>query len=222
MPQKSILTLRKPQPASKSSTSHLPLAAYPSITRRPTTPLSLLTTSWMTLNQEQLALETWTCKDPLCRRPHHQSPMDYHSIPSIVGPCTWRPCPRQSSEDGSVVIHSPCPCMAASPLLVEGLDRSLYLYPTVPHFTDASPSKAHTALSHARPLRPLPKRTSHTWRQQMARQQLAVDAAHAILSGVSSRLHPFSLKYRSPAQSPPNHRIPDRVAEATHTNHRQQ
>jgi hypothetical protein len=200
-----------------SSTSHHLPAAPPSTTKRRTTPLSLLTTSWKTLNTDQLALEIWTCKDPLCRRPHHQSPTDYHSIPSIIGPHTWRPCLRQSSEDGFEVIHSPRPCMAANPLLVDTLNQSLRHHPIVPRFANASPLKARTAPSHARPLRPLLKRTSYMWRQQVA-----VDTAHAILSGVSSHLHPFSLKYRSPAQSPPNPRIPDRVAEATHTDHRQQ
>src|SRR5438874_5842384 len=99
-----------------------PLPMFP---RHPTTPLSLLTMSWKTLNQEQLALETWTCKDPLCRVPHHQfpyrreSPTDSHSTPSTVRSHTLRPCPQPSSEDGYVAIHSPRPCMAASPLLVE-------------------------------------------------------------------------------------------------------
>src|SRR5947208_11832894 len=107
-----------------SHTSHLPpVACHPFTTRRPSTPLSLLTMSWKTLNQEQLALETWTCKDPLCRVPHHQSPYqqesltDSRSTPSTVGSRTLRPCPQPSSEDGFAAIHSPCPCMAASPLL---------------------------------------------------------------------------------------------------------
>src|SRR5947208_4051004 len=114
---------------------HLGRACLPSTTRRPSTPLSLLTTSWKTLNQEQLALETWTCKDPLCRAPYHQiphqspyqqeSPTDSRSTPDIVGLHIWRPCPQPSSEDGFVAIHSPRPCMAASPLLVEGLDQYL-------------------------------------------------------------------------------------------------
>ena len=184
--------------------------------------MSLLTTSWKTLNQEQLALETWTCKDPMCRTPHHQeSPTDYRSTPSIVGPCTWRPCPQQSSEDGFVVIHSPCPCMAASPLLVEGLDQYLRHPPTVPRFVVGSPPKARTAPSHARPLQPLPQKKPNKWRQHMARQQLAVEAALALLSGViSNHSHPLLLRGRSPNQSDP--RIPDRVVEATHTDHRQQ
>jgi hypothetical protein len=182
MPQ-SIFTFQKPQPA-------IP----PFTTKRPTTPLSLLTTSWKTLNQDQLALEMWTCKDPLCRRPHHQSPMDYCSIPSIIGPRTLKPCHQQSSEDGFVVIHLPRPCMAANPHQMDVLDQSLRHHPTVPHFVVGSPPKARTAPSHARPLRPLPKKTPYTWHQQMACQQLAVDAAHALLSGVSSHLHPWSLK----------------------------
>jgi hypothetical protein len=192
------------------------------MTRRPTIPLSLLTTSWKMLNTDQLALETWTCKDPLCQRPHHQSPMGYHSIPSTVGPHTLKPCHQQSSKGGFAVIHSPCPCMAASPLLVEGLNQSLCSHPIVPHFVIGSPLKAHTAPSHARPLWPLPRKTPHMWRQQMAHQQLAVDAAHILLSGVSTHLHPLSLEHCSLAQSLSNPHIPDRVVEATHTDHRQQ
>jgi hypothetical protein len=178
------------------------------------------------LNQEQLALETWTCKDPLCRAPHHQSPyhqespMDSCSIPGIVGPRTLRPCPQPSSKDGFVAIHSPCPCMAASPLLVEGLDPYLRHPPTVPHFVVRSPPKARTAPSHAQPLRPLPQKKPNMWRQHMAHQQLAVEAAHALLSGVSSHSHPSSLKCRSPNLSDPC--IPDRVVEGTHTDHHQQ
>src|SRR5947208_14108945 len=155
-----------------SHTSHLPKAACPPFTtKRPSSPLSLLTTSWKMLNQEQLALETWTCKDPICQTPHHQeSPMDYRSTPSIVGPRTLRPCPRQSSEDGFVAIHSPRPCMAASPLLVGGLDQYLRPHPTVPHFVVGSPPKARTAPSHAWPLRPLPQKRPQSWHQHMACQ----------------------------------------------------
>jgi hypothetical protein len=116
---------QKPKPVTMSHTSHLPVrACLPFTTKRPSTLLNLLTMLWKTLNQEQLALETWTCKDPLCQVPHHQSPyhqespMDSRSTPSIVGSRTWRPCPQPSSKDGFGVIHLPHPCMAASPLLV--------------------------------------------------------------------------------------------------------
>src|SRR5947208_621896 len=104
MPQKSIFTLQNPQPkATMSRISHHPRAASPSMTRRPSTLLSLLTTSWKTLNQEQLALETWTCKDPMCRTPHHQeSPMDYCFIPNMSTPRDSKSCPMQSSPPGAV------------------------------------------------------------------------------------------------------------------------
>src|SRR5947208_4451142 len=115
-----------------SRTSHHPKAAcLPYITRRPSTPLSLLTTSWKTLNQEQLALETWTCKNPMCRTPHHQeSPTDYRSTPNTSTSRDSKPCPTQNSPPGVVTIHAPQPCMAASPLLVEGLDLYLRHLPT--------------------------------------------------------------------------------------------
>jgi hypothetical protein len=148
--------------------------------------------------------------------------MDYHSIPSTDGPHTLKPCHQRSSKDGFVATHSDHHSMVVNPLLVDAPDQSPCLHPTVPRFIVGSPPKARTAPSHAQPLWPLPQRTSHTWCQQMTRQQLAVDAAHALLSGVSSHLHPLSLKYQSPAQSPSDPHTPDRVAEATHTNHRQQ
>src|SRR5947208_11194643 len=98
-----------------SHTSHLPpVACHPFTTRRPTTPLSLLTMSWKTLNQEQLAHETWTCKDPLCRRPHHQIPTDYHSIPNTWMSLDMKPCPRRSSDRGSTTILMPQPCTAVN------------------------------------------------------------------------------------------------------------
>jgi hypothetical protein len=180
---------------------HQRRACQPSTTRRPSTLTSLLTTSWKTLNQEQLALEMWTCRDPLCRAPHHQiphqspchkeSPTDSRSIPSIVGFHTWRPCPTQSSEDGSEATHSPHPCIAVNPPRVEGPDQYPRLHPTVPHFVVGSPPKVRIAPSHARPLRPLPQKKPNTWRQHMTRQQLATEAALALLSGViSNHSHP--------------------------------
>src|SRR5947208_17040944 len=102
MPQ-SIFTFRKPQPA-----------APPFTTRRPTTPLSLLTTSWKTLNQKQLAHETWTCKDPICRRPHHLTPTGYLSTPSTSMSLDSKPCPRWSSEHSSATILTLQPCMGVS------------------------------------------------------------------------------------------------------------
>src|SRR5947208_1880967 len=95
-------------------------ACLPSTTRRPSTPLSLLTTSWTTLNQEQLALETWTCKDPMCRTPHHQSPYHqenptvYRFTQSIPAPQDLKPCHTQNSLPGAVTIHVPQQCMAVS------------------------------------------------------------------------------------------------------------
>src|SRR5947208_16753972 len=98
-----------------SHTSRLPRAAcLPSTTRQPSTPLSLLTTSWKTLNQEQLALETWTCKDPLCQRAHHLTLTGYLSTPSTKMSQDLKLCPRKSSEDGSETILMPQPCMAVS------------------------------------------------------------------------------------------------------------
>src|SRR5947208_7016488 len=188
---------------------HQRRACPPSTTRQPSTPRNPLTTTWKTVDQKQLAHEMWTCKDPLCRAPHQQVPRrfpyqqesltDSRSIPDTDGPRTLRPCPRQSSEDGYVAIHSPRPCMAANPQQVEGLDQYLRHPPTVPRFVVGSPPKARTAPSHARPLRPLPQKKLHTRRQHMARQQLATEAALALLSGViSNHSHPSLPRGRSP------------------------
>jgi hypothetical protein len=181
------------------------------------------------LNQEQLTLETWTCKDPLCRVPHHQVPhqspcqqgslTDSRSTQNTIGSHTLRPCPRESSEDGYAAIHSPRPCMAASPLLVEGLDQYLRHPLTVPLFVVGSPPKARTAPLHARPLRPLPQKKPNTWRQHMARQQLATEAALALLSGASSHSHLSSPRCRSSAETLSDPRTLDRVVEGTPTDH---
>jgi hypothetical protein len=174
--------------------------------------------SWRTLNQELLALETWTCKDPLCRSPHHLTPTGYHSTPSTETPWDSKSCPCQSSEHGSAMILMPQPCMAANLRQQDIPDLSLLPLLTVPRFVAEPRLKATTLQLHVRS----PRKTFPMWRQQMARQQLAVDAAHALLSGVSSHSHPLSLKHRSLAQSPSDPRTPDRVAEATRTDHRQQ
>src|SRR5947208_971925 len=181
------------------------------------------------MDLKYLANEMWTCKDALCRAPHQQVPRrflyqresltDSRSIPDTDGPRTLRPCPRQSSEDGYVAIHSPRPCMAASPLLVEGLDQYLRHPPTVPRFVVGSPPKARTAPSHAQPLRPLPQKKPNTWRQHMARQQLATEAALALLSGASSHSRLSPPRCRSPVQTPSDPRTPDRVVEGTRTDH---
>jgi hypothetical protein len=206
MPQ-SIFTFWKPQPV-----------APPSMTKRPTTPLSLLTMSWKMLNTEQLAHETWTYKDPLCRRPHHLTPMGYLSTPSTETSRDLRPCPCRSSRHGSVTIPTPQPCMAVSLRLQETLAQSPLPHLTAPRFVAEPWPKATTLQSHVKS----PQKTFPIWRWHMARQQLAVDAAHALLLGVSSHSHPLSLRCQSPAQSPSDPRIPDRVVEATHTDPRQQ
>jgi hypothetical protein len=207
----------KPQPATMSHTNHHPkTACLPYITRRPSTPLSLLTTSWTTLNQEQLALETWTCKDPMCRTPHHQeSPTDYRSTPSMATPRDSKPCPMQNSPPGVVTIHAPQPCMAVSLRQQDTRDLSPRHHPTAPRFVAASRPKATTLQSHVK----LPRKTFPMWRQHMARQQLAVDAAHALLSGVFNPLHPLSPRCQSPVQTLSDPRTPDRVAEGTRTDH---
>jgi hypothetical protein len=207
----------KPQPATMSHTNHHPkTACLPYITRRPSTPLSLLTTSWTTLNQEQLALETWTCKDPMCRTPHHQeSPTDYRSTPSMATPRDSKPCPTQNSPPGVVTIHAPQPCMAVSLRQQDTRDLSPHHHPTAPRFVAASRPKATTLQSHVK----LPRKTFPMWRQHMARQQLAVDAAHALLSGVFNPLHPLSPRCQSPVQTLSDPRTPDRVAEGTRTDH---
>src|SRR5947208_3404168 len=201
---------------------HQRRACQPSTTRQPSSLTSLLTTSWKTTDLKYLAHEMWTCKDPLCRAPHQQVPRrfpylqesltDSHFIPDIVGPRTLRPCPWESSEDGYVAIHSPRPCMAASPLLVEGLDLYLRHLPTVPHFVVGSPPKARTAPLHGRPLRPLPQKKPNAWRQHMARQQLATEAALALLSGASSHSRLSPPRCRSSAKTLSDPRTPDRVA----------
>jgi hypothetical protein len=206
MPQ-STFTFQKPQPATP-----------PFTTRRPTTPLSLLTTSWKTLNQDQLALEMWTCKDPLCRRPHHLTPMGYLSTPSTETSWDSKSYPTQSSPPGTVTIPTPQLCMEVSLRQQDTLALPPRHHPTAPRFVDEPQPKATTLQSHVKS----PRKTFLMWRRHMACQQLAVDAAHALLSGVSSHSHPLSLKYRSPAQSPSDLRIPDRVAEGTHTDHHQQ
>src|SRR5947208_9135616 len=99
-----------------SHTSHLPKAACPPFTtKRPSTPLSLLTTSWKMLNQEQLVQETWTCKDPLCRKPHHQNPTGYPSTPSTFVPQDTRSYHRESSDSGFTVTLSLHPYTEANP-----------------------------------------------------------------------------------------------------------
>jgi hypothetical protein len=184
---------------------------------RPTTPLSLLTTSWKMLNQEQLAHKTWTCKDPLCRRSHHQIPMDYHSTLSMWKSLVIKPCPRQSSEHGSATIPTPQPCTAVSPHQQDIPALSPLPHLTVPRFVVGSRPKDDTLRSPTRSS----QRRPQMWHQQMARQQLAIEAAHALLSGVSYHSHPLSLKCRSPAKNPPNPCIPDRAVEATHIGHPQ-
>jgi hypothetical protein len=207
----------KPQPVIMSHTSHrLRKACLPSTTRQPSTPLSLMTTSWKTLNQEQLALETWTCKDPMCRTPHQQgSPTDYHSIPNT--PTSWdlKPCPTQNSPPGGATIHMPQPHMAVSLRQQDTPALSPRHHPTPPRYVAVFRPKASTPQSHVK----LPQKTFPMWRRHMARQQLAVDAAHALLLGVSSPSHPLSPKCQSPVQKPSDPRTPDRVVEDTRTDH---
>jgi hypothetical protein len=202
-----------------SHPSSLPLVTPPpSMTRRPTTPLSLLTTSWKMLNQEQLAHETWTCKDPLCQRPYHLTLMGYLSTPSTETSWDSKPCPKQSLWPGAATIPTPQPCMEVSPRQQDILAPSPRHHPIAPRFIAEPRPKATTLQLHIRP----PQKTFPMWCQQMAHQQLAEDTAHTLLSGVSNHLHPLSLKYRSSARSPLNAHTPDRVAEATHTNRHQQ
>src|SRR5947208_2947752 len=181
-------------------------ACLPSTTTRPSTPLSLLTTSWTTLNQEQLALETWTCKDPMCRTPHHQkNPTDYRSIPNTSTLWDSKPCPTQNSPPGVVTIHAPQPCMAVSLRQQDTLVPSPRHHPTAPCFVAEPRPKVTTLQSHVK----LPRKTFPMWRRHMARQQLAVDAAHALLLGVSNPSHPLSPRCRSPVQTPSDPRTPD-------------
>jgi hypothetical protein len=224
MPQKSIYTLQQPQPATRSHTSYHPkTACQPSITRRPSTPLNLLTTSWTTLNQEQLALETWTCKDPLCRVPHHQDRLTYQQESLTVYPFTQsmsasqdsKPCPTQNSPPGVVTIHAPQPCMAVNPRQQDTLAPSPHHHPTQPRFVAAPRPKATILRSHVK----LPRKTFPMWRQHMARQQLAVDAAHALLSGVFNPSHPLSPRCQTSAEILSDPRTPDRVVEDIPTDH---
>src|SRR5947208_2486736 len=191
-------------------------ACLPSTTQRPSTPLSLLTTSWTTLNQEQLALETWTCKDPMCRTPHHQeSLMDYRSIPSTLTPQDSKPCPVLNSWPGAATIPMPQLCMAVSPRQQNTLTPSPCHHQIAPRFVAAPRPKATTLQSHIK----LPQKTFPMWRQHMARQQLAVDAAHALLLGVSNPSRPLSPRCRSSAETSSDPRTPDRVVEDTPTDH---
>jgi hypothetical protein len=163
---------------------------------------------WKTLNIDQLAHETRICKDPLCQRPHHQILMDYHSTLNTWKSLDMKPCPHQNSKHGSTMILMPQPCMGVSPHQQDILAPSPRHHLTVPRFVAEPRPKDTIPKSHARPLR----KTFPIWCQHMACQQLAVDVAHALLSGVSSHSHPLSLKYRSPAQSPPDPRTPGRAA----------
>jgi hypothetical protein len=205
-----------------SPTNHHPKrACQPYTMKRPSTPLSLLTTSWKMLNQEQLALETWTCKDPLCRTPHHQLPYhqesqtDYPFTQSIPTPRDSKLCPTQNLQPGTATIHAPQPCMAVNLRQQDTLAPFPRHHPIAPRFVAKPRPKAITLQSHVK----LPQKTFLIWRRHMAHQQLAVDAAHALLLGVSSHSRPLSPKCRSPAPNPPNPRTPDRVAEGTHTDH---
>src|SRR5947208_11023829 len=148
-------------------------ACLPSTTTRPSTPLSLLTTSWTTLNQEQLALETWTCKDPMCPTPHHQeSPTDYRSIPNTSTLRDSKPCPTQNSPPGVVTIHAPQPCMAVSLHQQDTPAPSPRHHLTAPRFVTEPRPKATTLQSHVK----LPQKTFPMWCRHIACQQLAVNA----------------------------------------------
>ena len=196
---------------------HLERACQPSTTRRPSPPLNLVTTSWEIRNLE--ALEMWTCKDPLCRTPHHQDRPTYRQESLTVYPFTQsmatsldlKPCHTQSSPPGVVTIHAPQPCMAVSLRQQDTLVPSPRHHPTPLRFVAAPRPKATTLQSHIK----LPQKTFPMWRQHMARQQLAVDAAHALLSGVSNHSHPSPLKCRSPVKTLSDPCTPDRAAEGT-------
>ena len=200
---------------------HQRRACQPSTTRRPSPPLSLVTTSWEIRNQE--ALETWTCKDPLCRTPHHQDRPTYRQESLTVYPFTQsmatsldlKPCHTQNSPPGAVTIHAPQPCMAVSLRQQDTLVPSPRHHPTPPRFVAAPRPKATTPQLHVK----LPRKTFPMWRQHMARQQLAVDAAHALLSGVSNPSRPLSLRCPISAETSPDPRTPDRVVEGTPTDH---
>jgi hypothetical protein len=126
--------------------------------------LSLLTTSWKTLNQEQLALEMWTCKDPLCQRPHHLTPMGYHSTPSTLTFQDLKSCHTPSLEDGSNTILTPQPCTVVSLRQQDILAPSPRHHLTAPHFIAEPWPKATTLQLHVRP----PRKTFPMWHQQMA------------------------------------------------------
>jgi hypothetical protein len=159
---------------------------------------SQMTLSCHLLTKKQLAQEMWTCKDPLCRTPHHQIPTGYCSIPSTSAPQGMKSCHQESSAHGSAMTQTPCHCMGVSPRQQGTPDLSPRHHLTVPRFIVRSLPKGSTLSLHIRPLRKLPAKGP-----QKSCHHLAEDAAHALLSGASCRSHPYSLKYRSPAQSPP-------------------
>jgi hypothetical protein len=149
-----------------------------------------MTLSCQTLTKKQLAQEMWTCKDPLCHTPHHQTPMGYHFTPSTLMPQDMRPCHQQSSEHSSVTTLVPHQCIEVSPCQLAVPDPSPLYHLTVPHFVVSSSPKGNTKKSLGKGLqKPLIKGP------RKSRHLLAEDAAHALLSGASCRSHPYSLKY---------------------------
>ena len=115
-----------------------------------------------------------------------------------------KPCHTKSSEHGSAAILVPHQCTEVSPLLAEVPNPSLHqhLIILLAHFIVGSPPKGSTPPSHTRPLQKLPDKGLQKSYQRLACHWLAEDAAHTLLSGVLCHSHPYSLRYRSPAQSP--------------------
>jgi hypothetical protein len=157
---------------------------------------SQMTLSCRTLTKEQLAKKTWTCKDPLCRTPHHQTPTGYHFTSSTSMLQNMRSCRQESSEHGFTMTLTPHHYTGVSPCQPEVPDPSPHQHQTTPLacFIVRSPPKDNSKRSHD---------SQHVNRHLKSHQRLAEDAAHALLSGSSCHSHPYLLKYRSPVQNPP-------------------
>jgi hypothetical protein len=156
------------------------------------------TLSWQTMTKEQLAKEMWTCKDLLCHTPHHQTPMGYPSTPGTLIAQDTKSCHQGSSEHGSTMTLMPHHYTEVSPHQLEVPDLSPCQHPIAPHFVIRSPLKDAFRPLHTKRHQRLP-----TKGPQKSRHCLAEDAAHALLLGVLYRSHPYSLKYQSLVQSPP-------------------
>jgi hypothetical protein len=147
------------------------------------------------LTKKQLAQEMWTCKDPLCHTPHHQTPTGYHSIPYTSVPQDLRSCHQESSEHGSIMTLTPRQCTGASPHQPAIPDPSPHHHLIVPRFVISSPPKDNTKKLLGKGLPKLPDKGPQRSRQCLACHRLAEDAAHALLLGASCHSHLYSLKF---------------------------